>query len=388
MTDRDTEGPRGCEKQELGELIDMADLVFRPDGAQTLLTDYPLVYADANLPNVQMLKSDGKIVSVVPFIVWPVAFKGCRFRIGIISATATHPNHRHRGYGLRCLNRSIAEMERQDVDLSILWTMVPTFDFYNHAAYQGVRDQGHTYSCTRADASRFEDHGHEVVRFEAASGRMLDDLHAIHGIAGFALVRDRDQTASLFSLPRLTTHVAMHGGVPAAYLCHSTSSNKTGLIEAAGEKAALETLLHRSLSEVAADASLPAHTQLSKTVFVELLAEKLGEPRQGSGENTMVRVNDVGGFLRRIGGWLQRKNADHTTSLSIEITDADETVSLDIIPDRVEIAAERRKVHFEMTRLELTSTIFGPHPARPYEPPEPLARLFPFYFPITVLDRS
>ncbi len=128
------EGPRPCTTHELPELIRMVDGVMRADTDQTMLTDYPLVYRDANLPNTRIVKAGGRIVSTVPFIPRIVEMDGCSFTIGVISPTATHPEHRRRGYALRCLNACLARMGELGVELSVLWTLTATFPFYEHAA--------------------------------------------------------------------------------------------------------------------------------------------------------------------------------------------------------------------------------------------------------------
>ena len=382
------EGPDGCAKGDLDELVAMVNTIFRPGGAQDIRTDYPLVYRDQNLPNIRLIRENGRIVSEVPFIPWTVAHEGCRFTIGVISPTVTHADHRHRGYGLRCLNSCIECMVDQKIDLSVLWTQVATFKFYNHAAFAGVRDQGHTFPCGRDDVSRFEHHGEQVVDYDPGSRRFLNQIMSMHEAEPFGFVRDEDQAATFCSLPLLTTHLALRGGEPAAYLCVSRSSNKPGIIEAGGDADGVETLVHHALRSIGNDEPVPVHTSLCRTVLYELMHAKVADRREGSGENTMLRLNDIPGFMGRIAPWLEHRQNGGDMSFSIHVTDADQTVSLDFKSGSLSIGAGRRPQHLHMTSLELTSAMFGPHPARPYETPAPLDRLFPFYFPIAVLDRS
>src|SRR5690242_20535321 len=94
------DGPRACTKAELPEVIAVANGALRENSDQTLLTDYPLVYLDKNLENIRILRADGQLVAEVPFLPRTVKIEDCSFKIGIISPTATDPNHRRRGYGL------------------------------------------------------------------------------------------------------------------------------------------------------------------------------------------------------------------------------------------------------------------------------------------------
>ena len=72
----------------------------------------------------------------------------------------------------------------------------------------------------------------------------------------------------------------------------------------------------------------------------------------------------------------------------VAVTDTNETVSLEFSGDSLVIGDQRQKTHFELSRLDLSSAVFGAHPCRPFDVPQPLASLFPFHFPISILDRS
>ena len=102
----------------------------------------------------------------------------------------------------------------------------------------------------------------------------------------------------------------------------------------------------------------------------------------------MVRINDVPGFLARIAPWLEQTNAGRAGVFSVGLTDTGQTVSFEFSADGLRLADRQLEPHVEMTRQELTSVVFGPHPQRLTAIPDPLAELFPFYFPIRILDRS
>ena len=157
------DGPRACRKHELHEMIALGDAVMRAGSDQTFLTDYPLVYRDSNLQNIFIMKVKGEIVSVVPYFPRKVTIDGCRFTIGIISPTATSPDHRKRGYALNCLNACIEKMTTDGIDLYVLWTEIPTFRFYEHAQYQSVRSQKWLYSCRKTDEGLFANNVHPIV---------------------------------------------------------------------------------------------------------------------------------------------------------------------------------------------------------------------------------
>ena len=173
------EGPSACTKEELPDLIRLVDSVMRADSDQSMLTDYPLVYLDHNLKNIRLMKVNEKVMAEVPFIPRPIVQGDCRFTIGIISPTATHPDHRKKGYGLACLNSCVEQMGQDGIELSVLWTLAATFPFYEHAGYQPVRTQMMMYLCSRQDAQLFRNHGHEVVGHNPESQQYLSAIHAL-----------------------------------------------------------------------------------------------------------------------------------------------------------------------------------------------------------------
>ena len=85
---------------------------------------------------------------------------------------------------------------------------------------------------------------------------------------------------------------------------------------------------------------------------------------------------------------LQRRAAGQAMAFSITVTDTNETVSLVFHRDGLAISDQRQKTHFDLSRLDLVSAVFGAHPCRPFAAPQPLATLFPYHFPISILDRS
>ncbi len=388
MCSASIEGPKSCTKAELPGAIAVVDEALRPGTEQTMLTDYPLIYRDENLSNVQILKVDDQVVSVVPFIPRPVMIEGCHFTIGIISPTATAPDHRRKGYGLRCLNRCLKLMEQAGVELSVLWTDVETFPFYEHADYQALRSQGFVYQCRNQDADLFADHGEEIVLRDPNSRDYLEEIRTMHEQEISGVVREPDEYGYLFALPEMKTLIAQRDGRPVAYLLVSEAVNKPGLIEGGGDQRGLESLFRYTLSQLPPGEEVTAYSYHCATVLGDLLQEKLADRCRPIDDNMMVRINDVPGFLARIAPWIEQTNTGRTGAFSVGLTDTGQTISFEFSADGLRIADRQLEPHTELTRQELTSVVFGPHPQRPTTISGPLAALFPFYFPIWILDRS
>jgi len=381
------EGPRACTPDDLPQVIALVDEAMRRGSDQTLWTDYPLVYRGDNLENIRVLTVGRKVACVVPFIPRDIVVDGCHFRIGIISPTATAPAYRHRGFGLRCLHSCIQQMEQAQCQLSVLWTMVETFPFYQHGGYQAVRPQAKVYRCGAADAKRFADHGHAVVEYEQRAD-WTEAIRRLHERESYGVRRTAAEYPVLLQLPKMRTLLAMSDGAPAAYLVVSRAVNKPGLIEAGGAEAGVETLVHRALAELGPDHSVSAHANLTETMLERVLARHLAPDLEPGVGGMMIRINDVRGFLGRIAGILEHKNGTVERAFSATFHDPDETVSFRFSRDGLALGAGKQTQDFAMSLREWTSVIFGSHPARPVGRPAGLADLFPVYFPIWVLDRS
>jgi len=382
------DGPRACRNDELHEMISLVDSVMRVGSDQTFLTDYPLVYRESNLQNIFIIKVKGEIVSVVPYFPREVSIDGCRFTIGIISPTATSPDHRKRGYGLNCLNACIEKMTTDGIDLSVLWTEIPTFRFYEHAQYQAVRSQKWFCSCSKTDAGLFANNGHQIVEYDPQSRRYITDIRDMHEKAVFGVLRSTEAYPFLFSLPKMKTLIALQNNEPVGYLLVSRATNRPGLLEAGGEKTAVETLVNNVLDELDDKTALEVHGNLTPTVLGELFEERMPERRTPVTDGgMMIRINDVCRFMGKIAPWLEQTNAGTVRKFSVGITDTAGLVDFEFTGQGLKLGSNRLDAHVEMSLREFTSIMFGAHPERPVEVPDML-NLFSFYFPIWELDHS
>lgn len=383
--------PTVCTKQDLPAVITLIDSVLRTDSDQSMLTDYPLVFRDENLRNIRIIKADEQTVAVVPYI--PRTIIGgteCQFTAGIISPTATHPDYRRTGYGLACLNSCLQQMKQDKIDLSILWTRVPTFPFFEKAGYQAVRTQVTKYMCYRQDVHRFQNHGHQIVAYEPAEQQYLAEIQPLHEAEYFGVLRHPQDYIYLFSLPKMKTLFALQEGRVSAYLIVSQAVNKPGLLEGGGTATGLQTLLHHTLNQWPDDDPIPAYAYLSPSVLGDLLEQTIPERREPWGNNMMIRMNSVPRFFEKIAPWLDQKSKNKQIApFSLEVTDTQEFISFDFTERGLRLGNNKRSRHIALTRQTLTSLLFGEHLARRVVAPNDIfCDLFPLYFPIWIMDSS
>ncbi len=377
-----------CTQRELPEVIGLVDDAMRQGMDQTMLTDYPLVYQESNHPNIRVIKVGGRVVSVVPFLLRTVDVEDVSFTIGIISPTATDPEHRHRGYGLACLRSCLQSMEEMGCDLSVLWTQIATFPFYQHGAFEPVRYQEWIYNCTREDGRRFRDHGERIVRYDPSTGAYLDRIRSMHQAEGYGVRRSRSEWQALLQLPLMRTLMAVEGGITTGYLIVSDAGNKPGLIEAGGTMESVETLFSHAFHRLPAGGQIQSYDPLTGSTAGRLLAQKLPGRRQLTTKSMMIRINCPTAFLDKIRPWLERRTGSGGEEFSIGVTDAAERISFRATREGLILARERLGRHYDLTRRELTSLVFGPHPVRGEETAGIETPLFPFYFPLWQLDQS
>ena len=197
------------------------------------------------------------------------------------------------------------------------------------------------------------------------------------------------EAAVLFHLPRMTTWLGLRDGQVAAYLLVSRATNKPGLLEAGGDADTVEGLVRHALERLGPDETIDLQEGFAPgvldTVADRALAAVAPTPFGG---NMMVRLNDPIGYLRAVRPWLAQAGASIADATSVDVTDANLTVSIEPRPFGMAIGVRRLDRHVELTRRELTSVLFGSHPDRPVVVPPELEWMRPLGLPIPVLDRS
>lgn len=387
-----TEGPRACRPDELHEMISMTNSVMRQGSSQSFLTDYPLVYTPENLRNVQIIKAGDTIVSVVPYIPKQIDYAGTRFQIGIISPTATHPEHRRLGHARRCLDSCLSLMETAGTELSVLWTLPATFPFYEQAGFQAVPPQLDWVYCTKDDTLIFKDRGYCITSLDLGNITQLRAITTLHDNGFSGITRSTRDTEALFSLPRTTTYLAYDNmSNLSGYLLHCDGTHKPGILEAEGKPESIESLIHHVLRTSTAEKT-PIYLIKTAHPLTSLVHQWLPARIQPMDSGPMmIRINDPRNFLTSIQSWLEVHQSENKVRYSLEITDAQQIIGFDYDPVREQkliLTEEKTADHHTISRRELTELIFGSRQDNPLLPAATLNLQTPFHFPVPMLDHS
>ncbi|RJP22511.1 MAG: GNAT family N-acetyltransferase [Candidatus Omnitrophota bacterium] len=113
------EGPISIEEDELPQLIELLNLVFRPNGGDMGM-DYPRHVGKNNLANIRVIKQNGKIVSHVATSVRPVLLGGIPTKVAGIGAVATHPDGRGQGLASILMDDAVSRSVQQGADIMLI----------------------------------------------------------------------------------------------------------------------------------------------------------------------------------------------------------------------------------------------------------------------------
>jgi len=266
--------PRVMTADDLGRVTALLDDIFRRGNQvfdQTILTDFPLVFAPPNQHNCRVIEVAGEIVSHAA--IWPcrLIVGGASLKLGIVVLVATHPDHRHQGFAA-CLMQDLQQtMRDEQYDLGVLWTSVP--EFYRNLGWEVVRPRGWIID----DLNRHEVSaqspplGESVAQYDA--GEHLDGIMRLHDQEPVRVARSRSEYAALLELPKIHVHVLVAGGDVQAYVVIGQAVNKRGLIEYGGSPNNVARLATTVVAEQSYQSPLPAllfhsHHEL-KQVFAD-----------------------------------------------------------------------------------------------------------------------
>ncbi|MDD9989694.1 MAG: GNAT family N-acetyltransferase [Spirochaetaceae bacterium] len=396
------DGPRGCRPEELPQVVELIDAIFRSGSDQRIATDYPLVFTPRHAARSRVLAVDGRIVAHVPAAPRIAAAGPDRFGVAMIAPTATHPDHRRRGYATRCLRDAHRVIAGEGCVAAALWTERETFPFYRHSGWEAVASQGEAFVLTAADRDRFRPASF-AVRTQGDDEQGMAELLALHGAEPWRLERDEQQARALFRLPKITVFRAEDAGAGRlrAYLVLGAGTNKPGIIEATGDPVAVEHLLHHVLGsraggEPAQVVPPPARPDgIPSTLSAVIAGRGAGrritlEEAAGVGLQ-MMRLFSLTRFLQAIYGYLRQAAVSGVEgALTLGCREDGQAVRVRLAGGGASVEQAAPAAAQMLGRRQLVQVLFGHHPG---DEPPPLvddtglaAALFPYRLPLWELD--
>lgn len=390
------DGPRACLPEEDVEIVDLINSLFREGTGQDTRTDYPLLYDPAMHHNRRVIKLDGKVVAHVPVLMREIVTGQDRMPIGLISATLTHPDYRHRGLATRCLMDCVRIMDENTWPVSVLWTAEATFPFYQNSGWEAVSSQGWVYKIRNDESHLFPTGSFNAIPYVPNDYRHVEEVRRLHDSEPNRVERSGYQHDALFSLPMMGTLLAVDDDRVAAYLVYGHGMNKPGLIEAFGDRDAIGFLIRHILEQGLFENETQVVVPLTPTALTQVMEAAKPASARPVEEATgvgfqMHRINSLEGLLTSIQGHLCGKSVGLEGAVSLVCKDSGDTVTLSLNNGSVSVSTQPLPNRVTLSRRQLTQLIFGSYPGLPPVPlqgPEKilLEQIFPYYLPVWELD--
>jgi len=114
------EGPRGAKREELSEIIELSNKVFRSETNGDMRKEFPLLFSPENCENLRIIKEDDKIVSLVGILFTDIIILGNRIKASLIGSVATDPTYRGKGFASFIMQDSIIKSLQEGADLMLI----------------------------------------------------------------------------------------------------------------------------------------------------------------------------------------------------------------------------------------------------------------------------
>lgn len=106
--------------EDLPEIVNLANSVFRAGPAGDMGRDYPLLFNPQNSPNLCIARRDGEIVSHVGICPRWISLDGAAIGAALIGSVATAPEHRGRGLAGALMHLAIARARSLGLALMLI----------------------------------------------------------------------------------------------------------------------------------------------------------------------------------------------------------------------------------------------------------------------------
>lgn len=221
-TQSDIDGPRACSGEELPELLELVNYVFRTSRGKlpSIPTDYPQIYTPDNLEFVRLIRAEGKIRACVGMYPSMIALGDVTLSSAGINCTTTHPDYRRRGFGGMLMRDAYRVAETHGMDFVHLSPGVPEWYRRFDLEYGGCAC---TYILDRGNIEALPELSGVIV--DTGFDEYVERVHAIHTAERVGNIRSLEQTKLV--LPRVPAelYVALTGGEVEAYVYIRKDSN-------------------------------------------------------------------------------------------------------------------------------------------------------------------
>jgi len=135
------DGPRPARAEELPEIVDLVNLVFRSGGGcgPTMQQEFPLLLSAENADHLYIIRKAGQLVAHVGVLRQEMVIEEVRLPVACVGSVATHPQHRRRGYASSLMDFAIQQARRDGCVLMAISGDLPLYSRRGAAAIRPIR---------------------------------------------------------------------------------------------------------------------------------------------------------------------------------------------------------------------------------------------------------
>jgi len=231
------EGPRSPAESELPRVLNFLNHSLRSQASWSIAAEYPTAFAPNNLHNMRIITEGDEVLSHA--VLKPLIIKTPTviFKVGAIGSVVTNEAHRNQGLSTQIIEDCLAQAERQQCDIAILWTDL--YDFYRRLGFELA---GTEISVVVEEEFQAPD---PTLRLSKDSKVAAEALHRLYSTHSVNSIRTVEETRKFLSIPQTQVYTAWDSsGQLAAYAVEGKGVDLSNYIhEWGGSVTAILTLL-------------------------------------------------------------------------------------------------------------------------------------------------
>lgn len=296
------EGPRAARKEELQDLIDLINYVFRVSASKEpdMHICFPLFISENNLDNLLVYadRKTGKPISHLGLWINDFSYFGESLKIGYIGSVCTHPDYRGQGLASKLLDVAFQQLEQNGVDLLLV---SGSRSLYVRA---GCRVVGvvNWYTIPKKEQDVWFDVTVDPPVEPLNELWMKEPLRTKRGLKNFeALVEAGALPRCMGSKSKV--YLASIGGVPLAYV--QAVHNKDGSVyiyEWAGDRSVIVDLVRFMANSTENDTSWPVPSW--ETALLEFLSKMEAPVTKTGALSGTYKIIRFASFIEKVGRYL------------------------------------------------------------------------------------
>ena len=302
---------------ELDDVVALADRVFR-DGRPQMRVDYPLLFNEANAPNLRILLNDQKPVSLVEILERTIVIHGSSVPIGCIGSVCTNPSYRGRGLATQLMLDAARRLEERGADLMLisggrgLYRRLGACPFGRVGRFQFLRDD---WKIGAGD-------GLEVNPFEP---EVMTELITIYQREPVRYLRSMDQFAALCEA--IPIRVLRKFGAVIGYLVAGVEEipkergvplKRVSIREYYGARFGVMDVIGKFLNERRAD-EIELHVPLHDYEMIFLLSERGQFPEEVAVPNHTLKMLNLERLWERLGPYMHEALGEAAKGLRLRV---------------------------------------------------------------------